>query len=57
MNALIRVQAPHFVAGAVMTEDKIVHAAPIIRWMVGKKRDYLRRYCKRKGWEIRAFLI
>lgn len=57
LTALLRVNAPHFTAGAIMTEDKVIHAAPIIYWMVGKDRGYLKRYCKRKGWDIRAYRI
>jgi hypothetical protein len=53
-NYLVRVSAPHFVAGLVMEsatpEDKCVRAAPILAWAVGKGRSELRRYFAGKGW-------
>jgi hypothetical protein len=51
---LVRVAAPHFVAGLVMEsatpEDKCARAAPILAWAVGKPRSELRRYFASKGW-------
>lgn len=52
---LLRVSAPHFVAGAIFVKGEVgwkcVNAAPIIHWMVGKSPEYLHRYIKRKGWK------
>lgn len=47
---LIRVVAPHFVAGMVMEGDVVKEAAPILAWATGKERSYLRGYFSRKGW-------
>lgn len=51
---LVRVAAPHFVAGLVMSsaspEDTCTRAAPILSWAVGKPRSELRRYFADKGW-------
>lgn len=37
-DQLIRVVAPHFVAGIIMGADRCVRAAPILRWTIGKDR-------------------
>jgi hypothetical protein len=48
---LIRVSAPHFVAGAVLNDrDIVVFTAPIISYMKGWTSDKVRQYCERKGW-------
>lgn len=51
---LLRVEAPHFVAGAIYAGDpwQCVRAAPIIRWMVGKPPRETRAYLDRKGWKF-----
>lgn len=50
---LLRVVAPHFVAGAVWEFKhgwQCVEAAPIIKWMVGKHPREVSSYLERKGW-------
>lgn len=48
---LVRVVAPHFVAGLIMDEaDVCSDAAPILKWAIGRERSWLRGYFKRKGW-------
>jgi hypothetical protein len=47
---LVRVVAPHFVAGLLMQGDRAVIAAPILRWTVGKSRGELRAAFARRGW-------
>lgn len=54
MNTLVRVVAPHFVAGLeVDGEGRCILAAPILRWCEGKTRDELRAYFARRGWDAR----
>ena len=48
---LVRVVAPHFVAGLVLREGFVVEAAPILKWAIGRNRAYLSPYFERKGWE------
>lgn len=49
---LVRVVAPHFVAGIWINEHGMcLRAAPILQWCIGKKTDFLRDYFKRKGWK------
>ena len=63
---LMRVVAPHFVAGVVVRLDsppdvplcealyhgRVVEAAPILHWSIGKPYDTLWSYAERKGWLI-----
>jgi hypothetical protein len=48
---LIRVVAPHFVAGFETDGGIIRRAAPIIKYLVGKTDDEARDYIKVKGWK------
>lgn len=50
-DQLVRVVAPHFVAGIVMRDGVCVEAAPILKWAVGKSADALRETFRRKRWE------
>ncbi len=46
---LIRIVSPHFVAGLEAT-DRVIRAAPVIRYMVGWTGKQVASYCKSKGW-------
>lgn len=53
---LVRVVAPHFVAGLVFELSLRGHlfcvdAAPILRWCLGCDADYLRGQFRRKKWQ------
>lgn len=45
------VDAPHFYAGIVFDGDVVVRAAPILKWAIGKRRDWLNNYFQQKGWK------
>jgi len=47
---LVRVVAPHFVAGLVLSGDVCVRSAPILGWCTGRHRDELRTYFRKRGW-------
>jgi hypothetical protein len=47
---LIRIVAPHFVAGAVAVDGKVTFFAPIISYMRGWGIDRVKNYCTKKGW-------
>ena len=49
---LVRVVAPHFVAGMIVDPDtdRVVYAAPILAWAKGMQRDKLRQSLIRLGW-------
>lgn len=51
-DELVRVVAPHFVAGILIDVDtrQVVAAAPILHWAVGRQLDWLLGYFVRKGW-------
>ena len=51
---LAQVNAPHFNAGIVLWDGKVIEAAPIIGYMKKQKwsRDRVREYCASKGWKV-----
>ena len=49
-ESLWRITAPHFCAGLVVRDGKVVRAAPILAWAVGKEWLVVKRYMVRKGW-------
>jgi len=52
IKILAAIDAPHFHAGIVFLDDRVVRAAPIVSYMKGWSRDRVRAYCKKKGWKI-----
>jgi hypothetical protein len=52
---LLRVEAPHFVAGAIWQRSAgpwvCTEAAPILKWMINKSAESVRSYLERKGWK------
>lgn len=51
---LATIDAPHFCAGIVLWDNKVIEAAPICGYMKKQKwtRDRVRAYCKEKGWKV-----
>lgn len=54
---LLRVEAPHFVAGATFAKDPRGHwrcireeTAPILRWMSGRTPRFIGEWLRRKGY-------
>lgn len=45
---MLRISAPHFVAGIVRGGQ----VAPIIRYMKGWTLAQIKAYCERKGWTV-----
>ena len=31
-------------------------AAPIIKWMIGKQLEFIVKYCRRRGWQIKEVI-
>lgn len=52
IETLAAIDAPHFYAGIVLWDDRVVEAADIVKYMRRWSRDKVRDYCKRKGWKI-----
>ncbi len=48
---LVRVVAPHFVAGLVVEDGKVTEAAPILRYTLGWPQQKASRYFRSKGWK------
>jgi hypothetical protein len=49
---LAAIDAPHFFAGIVLRDDRVIEAADIVRYMRGWSRTRVRDYCARKGWRV-----
>jgi len=52
-GALWRVRAPYYCAGFILSEEgsRIIYAAPIIKWMIGKTLPEARAYCARRKFQ------
>lgn len=50
---LIRISAPHFVAGYDMANGQI---APIIKYMKGWNYNKILNYCNKKGWMLKYLI-
>lgn len=51
-ETLVRITAPHFVAGLVLVNNRCIEAAPILkRWAMGRDSDTLRGYIAKHGWK------
>ena len=48
---LVQVTAPHFCAAFVLEDETVIDAAPILKWSIGKRREWLRDYFRQKGWK------
>ena len=46
------IDAPHFYAGIVLQDDRVIEAANIVKYMRRWSRNRVRTYCKTKGWKI-----
>jgi hypothetical protein len=51
---LWHVDAPHFSAGVIVRDGKIILAAPILAYSRGWSIDRFCDYCRRKGWRYAA---
>ncbi len=47
-----RIEAPYFTAGIRVTDDRVDHGAPILRWLLGKTTANVARICQAKGWTM-----
>ncbi len=51
--AQIRADKPvKFTAGIVLWDDKVIEAAPIVKYMKRWSRDRVREYCGKRKWTI-----
>jgi hypothetical protein len=50
---LYQITAKHFCAGVIVEEDKIIKAAPILAWSIGKSWRWFDAYCTRRmDWKV-----
>ena len=56
IEMIARIEAPHFTAGIVLRNDRVVEAAPIVAYMKTKRwtRGKVKEYCAEKGWKVKA---
>jgi hypothetical protein len=47
---MIRITAPHFVAGIVLHDGRACRSASIVAYMLGWARERVEAYCRTKGW-------
>ena len=47
-----KISAPHFVAALVEAGDRVVQAAPVLRWTVGKDFLTVRSHFIKSGWTV-----
>jgi hypothetical protein len=52
MENIYSIDAPHFNAGVVSLNGKIILAAPIVRYMMGWEIEKVKEYCEKKRWKI-----
>lgn len=52
IEILAQIRAPHFCAGIVLWDNKVVEAAPIVSYMKRWSRSRVRDYCNTKGWNV-----
>jgi hypothetical protein len=52
IETLASIDAPHFYAGIILWDDRVVEAANIVKYMRKWSRDRVRDYCIGKGWKV-----
>lgn len=49
---MIRVVSPYYVAGIIVDGGRVIKAAPILRWSIGKSFSEIKAYFAHKGFII-----
>jgi hypothetical protein len=49
---MIRIDSGYFCAGVDLEDDRVVKAAPIVKYMVGWTRRKVESYCRKKNWKF-----
>lgn len=52
MTHLIRIEAPYFVAGVEVYQDRVVRAAPILSWSLRAGPRKLVEWARKKGFKV-----
>jgi hypothetical protein len=48
----MRIIGPNFVAGLVIKDDRVIHAAPILGYTIGWPTERIIALAQRRGWTI-----
>jgi hypothetical protein len=48
----MRIVGPNFVAGLVIKDDRVIHAAPILSYTIGWTTERVSALAQRRGWTI-----
>lgn len=49
MQRLYRIQTDYYTAGVITKSGRIIKAAPVLKWAIGKPITKLQRWAKKKG--------
>lgn len=49
---MLRIEAPNFVAGVVLENERVVETAPILRYMLGWTAARVAMFGYKRGWEV-----
>jgi hypothetical protein len=49
---LYQITSGYYCAGFIIKNGKVINAAPIIRWMMGRHIDYVTQYCTYKKFKL-----
>ena len=54
IETLAMIDAPHFRAGIILQDDRVVTAANIVRYMAKHRwtRQHVDQYCEQKRWTV-----
>ena len=51
-ESLLAIDAPYFYCGVVVRNDRVIRAAPIVRYTLGWTAQHLHDYARRRGWRV-----
>ena len=52
MNTNLRIVGPNFVAGLIISNDRVIRAAPILGYAIGWTTERVSALAQRRGWSI-----
>jgi len=57
MSDALQISSDRFIAGVEFERDKVVRAAPIVKYMRGWSRKRVLDYCDKKGWKTERGML
>jgi hypothetical protein len=49
---MYQIQSNYFTCGIVVCDGRVTEAAPIVKWMTGRKFSEVQSYCTKKHWKL-----